>query len=161
MIRPATTTDSDAIARIYNHYIEHTVVTFEETPVPPTVMAERMRDVEKAGWPWVVTEQHGAIIGFAYAAAWRVRSAYRYSVESTIYLDHAHLTRGTGTALYEHLLGLLAQRGVHVVIGGISLPNEASVALHEKLGYRKVAHFPEVGFKFERWIDVGYWQRSL
>ena len=101
------------------------------------------------------------VVGYAYAGRWHDRSAYRYSVETTIYLDADHLGKSIGSGLYAALLQQLKERGMHVAIGGIALPNPGSVALHEKLGFRKVAHYGEVGFKFNRWIDVGYWQHAL
>ncbi len=101
------------------------------------------------------------IVGYAYATPWKPRSAYRFSVEASVYVDFAHMGWGTGSLLYGQLLSVLQEKQIHMVIAGISLPNEASVALHEKFGFRKVAHFPEVGFKFGSWIDVGYWQRAL
>ena len=109
-------------------------------------------------WPWLVAEEGGAVVGYAYAHPWRPRSGYRYAVESTVYLDPAHIGRGLGTALYQVLIDMLQQRHVHCALAGISISNTASIALHEKLGFRKVAHFRENGFKFGRWIDVGYWQ---
>ena len=161
LIRPAGSADADAIACIYNHYIRETVVTFEEQEVSTQDMAGRIERLTVASMPWLVAEHAGSIIGYAYAGAWHSRSAYRYSTESTVYLDHDHTGKGTGTRLYEALLAILRTKSLHVVIGGIALPNPASVALHERLGFVKVAHFPEVGFKFGRWVDVGYWQASL
>jgi L-amino acid N-acyltransferase YncA len=158
MIRPAVTSDTEAIARIYNHYILNTVVTFEEQPVAAIEMAERIKAVELASFPWLVLEQAGQVVGYAYASKWHGRSAYRYAVESTIYLDPVVTGKGLGTALYEALFTILRDMELHTVIGIIALPNETSVALHEKFGMAKVAHFKEVGFKFGRWIDVGYWQ---
>jgi phosphinothricin acetyltransferase len=159
-IRDAALTDADAICRIYNRHVFDTIVTFEEVQVYPAEMASRIADVT-ADFPWLVIEEDGAIVGYAYAAKHRLRSAYRFSVESTIYLKDDVARRGLGTALYRALLARLPRHGVHVVLGGIALPNAASVALHEKCGFRKVAHFEEVGFKFGRWIDVGYWQLTL
>ena len=160
LIRPAGVADADAIARIYNHYIRETVVTFEEEEVSTREIAGRIEQIVGASLPWLVVEHAGSVTGYAYAGAWHLRSAYRYSVESTIYLDHGHTGNGTGTRLYESLLAILRAKSLHVVIGGIALPNAASVALHERLGFKKVAHFREVGFKFGRWVDVGYWQAS-
>lgn len=160
MIRSATPADADAICAIYNHYVRHTVVTFEEVPVETAEMQQRIADVQ-ARFPWLVAEEHGHLVGYAYAARWRVRSAYRFSVESTVYLAPDQGGRGWGTRLYTDLLGRLETAGIHAVMGGIALPNAASVALHEKLGFRKVAHFEAVGWKQRRWIDVGYWQRTL
>jgi phosphinothricin acetyltransferase len=117
--------------------------------------------VAQAGLPWLVAEQDGRLLGYAYATRWRVRPAYRTSVESSVYLGGEAAGRGLGSALYRALLDALRRLDVHMVIGGIAQPNERSVALHEKLGFRKVAHFSEVGRKFGRWIDVGYWELRL
>lgn len=159
--RPATPADLAAITAIYNHYVAHTTVTFEEEPVVQADMAARLDAVVSAGWPWLVVEEAGAIAGYCYAAPWKARSGYRFSAEITVYLDPARTARGLGTVLYEQLFTLLRSKGVHAAMGGIALPNDASVALHEKLGMRKVAHFEQVGFKLGRWIDVGYWQMLL
>jgi L-amino acid N-acyltransferase YncA len=160
-IRTASPTDAAAICTIYNHYVTTTTITFEEDAVAEPDMAQRIADVSAAGLPWVVAEAGGKVVGYAYATKWRVRPAYRYSVESTVYVDPAWVGQGVGRALYDVLLDALRQRGLRVVIGGIALPNEGSVGLHEKLGFHKVAHFAEVGMKFGRWIDVGYWELNL
>jgi L-amino acid N-acyltransferase YncA len=160
-VRSATASDSRAIASIYNYYVDNTVVTFEEEPVTPQAMASRMADVLNASLPWLVAERSGAVVGYAYATRWKVRSAYRYSVETTIYLDRAHKGAGIGSKLYSELLTDLRARGVHVAIGGAALPNDASVALHEKLGFERAAMFRQVGFKHDRWVDVAYWQIVL
>jgi L-amino acid N-acyltransferase YncA len=161
MIRVATFTDAAAVADLYNHYVIETVATFEEVPIPATEMARRIEDVRSASLPWLVAEEGSRIVGYAYAAPWRTRSAYRYSAEITVYVGPEHAKRGIGSNLYAQLFPLLQARPIHALMGGIALPNEASIALHEKFGLRKVAHFEEVGFKFNRWIDVGYWQRTL
>lgn len=161
MIRPAQPLDAESIARIYNDYILHSIATFEERTVSPQDMAERIRTVQADSLPWLVAESSGTLVGYAYASMWKTRSAYRYSVESTVYIEPASRGVGIGSRLYDALLSELRQGQVHVVIGGIALPNEASIRLHEKLGFRKVAHFEEVGFKFGQWVDVGYWQLLL
>ncbi len=161
MIRPAVTDDAAAIADIYNIYVRDTVITFEEVEVTAAEMQQRIHKVQAAGLPWLVVEHEGQVLGYAYATPWKERSAYRYTVESSIYLAPQQQGRGWGTRLYSALFDLLQQHGVHVVIGGIALPNTASVALHEKLGMLQVAHFRETGFKFDRWIDVGCWQLSF
>jgi phosphinothricin acetyltransferase len=161
LIRPATVGDCEAIARIYNHYILNTAVTFEEQAVSGSDMAERINEISSDALPWLVAEQAPEVAGYAYASKWKGRCAYRFSVEITVYLDPAATGRGLGTKLYEALFAALRSNSIHVVIGGIALPNPASVALHERFGLQKVAHFKEVGFKFNRWIDVGYWQASL
>lgn len=160
-IRAATTADAEAIAEIYNHYITNTVVTFEEERVTPSEIARRMQVIFAASLPWQVAEVGGQVGGYAYASRWHGRSAYRFSTEITVYLAPARVRQGLGSKLYGRLFSILRERGIHTVIGGIALPNAASVALHEKLGLEKVAVFKEVGFKFDRWIDVGYWQRAL
>lgn len=160
MIRGAETGDAAQICAIYNHHVRDTIVTFEESPVTAAEMASRITDVT-ARWPWLVSEQGGTIAGYAYATEWKTRSAYRFSVESTVYVARSFARRGIGTRLYEALIPLLKQRQVHCVVGGIALPNDASVALHEKLGFVKIGQFVEVGLKFGRWIDVGYWELVL
>lgn len=160
-IRAAVADDAKAIVAIYNHFVATTAISFEEQPVGDAEMAQRIADVQAAGLPWLVAHEGSQILGYAYATKWRVRHAYRFSVESSVYLAPQSARQGLGTALYTALLAQLQERGCHLVIGGIALPNEASVALHEKMGFRKVAHFGEVGFKFGRWIDVGYWERKL
>lgn len=161
MIRPATPADAAAIAGIYNHYVAHTTITFEEQAVAPEQMAERIAEVGAASLPWLVAEREGQVLGYAYAGRWKARSAYRFSVETSVYLRDGLGRQGVGSALYDALFAELKARGVHAAIGGIALPNDNSVALHEKFGMKKVAHFEQVGFKFGRWIDVGYWQRVL
>ncbi len=161
MIRAATLDDASALVAIYNHFVDHTIVTFEEAPVSAADFARRMQAVMDAALPYLVAERGGVVVGYACATRWKERSGYRHSVESTVYLAPDEAGHGLGTALYEALFARLTSWGAHAVMGGIALPNEASVALHEKLGMRKVAHFEAVGLKFGRWIDVGYWQRVL
>ena len=161
MIRAGTPEDASSIASIYNHYVLNTAISFETDAIGPDEMAARIREVTAAGLPWVVAESNGRTVGYAYASKWKGRCAYRFSVESSVYVDAQHTGQGIGSELYDALLGRLRGGKTHVVIGGIALPNEGSVALHERFGFRKVAHFNEVGFKFERWIDVGYWQITL
>ncbi len=161
IIRPARATDAGAICAIYNHYIATTTISFEEAPVTGAEMAQRIAAVMEAGLPWLVMLEGETLVGYAYATKWRVRAAYRYSVESSIYMAPEYAGQGAGRQLYEALLAQLRERDLHLVIGGIAQPNEASVRLHERLGFRKVAHFSEVGLKFGRWVDVGYWQLQL
>lgn len=160
-IRQAEPSDALAIAEIYNHYITESVITFEEEPVTVSEMARRMAEVRSASLPWLVAEESGELTGYAYASPWRSRSAYRFSVEATVYIAPGFVGRGIGSLLFGQLLSMLQAQKIHSVIGGIALPNEASVALNEKFGLRKVAEFHEVGFKFGRWINVGYWQRTF
>ena len=159
-IRPCLASDAARICDIYNHYVRETVITFEEEPVSEREMTARIRDVT-ARWTWLVAEENGLVTGYAYASAWKTRSAYRFSVESTVYVAPEQTRRGFGSLLYRALIAALGAQHIHYVTGGIALPNPASIALHERLGFRKIAHFSEVGFKLGRWVDVGYWELIL
>jgi len=159
-IRQATIADAAAICQIYNPYILDTAISFETEPVTPEQMSQRITDIT-AHLPWLVCVEDGQILGYAYATKWRARAAYQHAVESSVYLSGAAGGKGLGSALYHALIAELQKLPVHTVIGGIALPNAASIALHEKMGFEKVAHFAQVGKKFDRWIDVGYWQRVL
>jgi L-amino acid N-acyltransferase YncA len=160
MLRHCTPTDAAQICGIYNYYVRETVVTFEDAPVLESEMARRIADISPR-LPWLVWEENEVILGYAYAAPWKARAAYRHSVESSIYIAQASTGRGLGLQLYTALIADLRQRGLHCVIGGAALPNPASAALHEKLGFSKVAEFREVGLKMGRWIDVAYWELKL
>ena len=124
-------------------------------------MAQRIAETRAAKLPWLLAEANGQVLGYAYASKWKGRCAYRHSVESTVYLDHGKIGQGIGKPLYTTLIDALRACSMHAVIGGVALPNDASIALHERMGFEKVAHFRQVGFKQDRWIDVGYWQLLL
>lgn len=160
MVRPVTPADASDIAAIYNHYVENTDATFENDHVTAREMQHRIES-HPASLPWLVSEVVGTVTGYAYAGPWHKRSAYRHTVETTIYVDPGHLRRRVGTHLYGALLAELGGRDLRCAIGVIALPNAASVALHEHLGFAKVGHLEAVGFKFKRWIDVGHWQLML
>ncbi|HET6906492.1 MAG TPA: arsinothricin resistance N-acetyltransferase ArsN1 family B [Rhodanobacteraceae bacterium] len=160
LIRPILPADAERICEIYNHYVTKTIVTFEERPVTADEMRARI-DAVADKFPWLVLERDGGIAGYAYAAPWKARIGYRFSVESSIYFAPEYVGHGFGSVLYGALLRALPPLGIQCVIGGAALPNPGSVALHEKLGFSKVAHFRRVGRKFDRWIDVGYWQLML
>lgn len=161
VIRDATLADAEQIAGLYNYYVENTVITFEETPVPASEIAQRVAAVQAAGLPWLVAEIDGQLAGYSHASPWKSRSAYRHSVEATIYLRQGMLGRRLGSTLYSALIPRLRERGVHALIGGAALPNPASVSLHQSLGFEPVGTFREVGFKHGRWVDVAYWQKVL
>ncbi|MDH4275050.1 MAG: GNAT family N-acetyltransferase [Gammaproteobacteria bacterium] len=162
LVRPvSTTTDSAAIAEIYNHYIRHTVVTFEEVEITAEQMLDRINTITLASLPWLVAEVSGKVVGYAYAGKFHTRSAYRFTAETTVYLEKNASGQGIGTRLYQALLLQLKQKNFHSIIGIIALPNEASVKLHEKFDFKKIGHFSEVGNKFNQWLDVGYWQVVL
>lgn len=160
MLRTVQPDDALAIAEIYNHYILNSPATFEELPVAPGEMRQRIVETAES-YPWFVCEEDGKLLGYAYGRRWRERAAYRYSTEAGVYLDPSAVGMGIGSALLDALLTELRARQFHSVIGGVALPNEASVALLLKFGFRQVAHFKETGNKFGRWIDVGYWQLML
>jgi phosphinothricin acetyltransferase len=161
-VRDARQSDCTAIAALYNHYVAMPAVTFEFDPVAPGEIARRIGDVQGAELPWLVALHGEDLVAYAYAMPWKgSRKAYRFSVESTVYVDAARAGQGIGVVVYSALIEALRARGIHAVIGGILLPNPASIALHERLGFRKVAQFDEVGFKQGAWLDVGYWQLLL
>lgn len=159
IVRPVKEDDINAIVDIYNYYIINSIATFETEMVTYKEMFTRMLKVQENNLPWLIIENNeGKIIGYSYACKWRERFAYRYSVEVTVYLSHLHSGKGLGTKLYTHLFAALNDLGIHSAISGITLPNADSINLHEKFGMKQVAHFKEVGFKFNQWLDVGYWQ---
>lgn len=160
MLRKVSLKDASAIAEIYNHYVHETIITFEETEVNATEIENRIQAIT-AKYPWIVFEENGEILGYAYGCEWRTRSAYRFTAESAVYLRHDLSQKGIGSTLYQELLLQLKNQGIHAVMGVIGLPNEPSIKLHEKFGFEKVAHFPQVGFKFQQWVDVGYWQLTF
>lgn len=156
-IRDASVEDAAAVRAIYNPYVERTTVTFETEPVSVEQMEARIGDAT-VEHPWLVAEIRGRVAGYAYATSWKSRCSYRLTAESAVYVADEFHRRGVGTALYGTLLDRLRRGPAHAVLAGIALPNPASVALHERSGFVKVAHLREVGRKFDRWIDVGYWQ---
>ncbi|HXJ02985.1 MAG TPA: GNAT family N-acetyltransferase [Micropepsaceae bacterium] len=160
VIRKANPDDASAICRIYNPHVLKTVVTFEETEIAVPEMASRIANIG-ASYSFLAAEDDGAFAGYSYAARFNERIGYRYTVVTTVYVDQTMQGRGVGTALYRALLERLAAHSMHAAIGIIALPNPASIALHEKCGFRKVAHLDQAGIKFGRWIDVGYWQIVL
>jgi phosphinothricin acetyltransferase len=160
MIRPVRLSDADAICGIYNTYVLSSTVTFEESPLTVETMASRIEIIVEH-YPWLVYEDEGRVLGYTYARKWRDRSAYRHTVETGTYVESNSVGKGIGTRLKGDLLKGLRDTSIHAVISGIALPNPASIALCEKFGFKKVAHFKEVGYKLEQWVDVGYWQLIL
>lgn len=158
-IRSCEAKDIQSLCDIYNHYIENTIITFEETPVTSAEMSRRVA-AHSQSFPWYVCELDSLVVGYAYATPWKERSAYRHSLEVTVYVKNTLPNRGCGKALYAALLGILEKTDCHSLVACIALPNEASVGLHEYFGFTKVAHFSEVGRKFDCWVDVGYWQKT-
>ena len=159
-IREVRLNDAARICEIYNHYVINTAISFEEEAVSKEEMSRRISAITRE-YPWIAVERAGETVGYAYASRWKERSAYRFVAETTVYVSPDHLGEGLGSALMLELIRRLARLDLRSLMAVIALPNEKSVALHEKLGFKKTAHFSEVGFKFGRWIDVGYWQKTL
>lgn len=159
-LRLATPADAPAILGIYGPVVRAGFASFEAEPPSPEVMADRIRETLE-WYPWLVCEEHGRLLGYAYAGAHRDRAGYRWAAEVSVYVHPEAQRRGVGRALYTALLAVLTAQGIVNVYGGIALPNAASVALHEALGFRKVAHYPQVGFKAGAWRDTGWWHRRL
>jgi phosphinothricin acetyltransferase len=157
MIRPVKPADAPAICGIYNYYVVNTAVSFEEAPVSPAEMEGRIRAVT-AKYPWFVWEEAGEVLAYAYVNTWRDRAAYRYSAELSIYVSRGHEGRGLGGKLMAHLLEAVKKTEIRVLVSGITIPNERSIALHEKFGFQKIARFQKIGFKLDTWLDVGYWE---
>ena len=159
-IRKVTLEDAEAIQEIYNYYILNSIVTFDEEVKTLDEIKYKITDtIEK--YPWFVLIENETLIAFTYANQWKDKSAYNQSIEGTIYIKNKYEGKGIGTTLYTYLINYLKSNGYHSILGVISLPNDSSVALHEKLEFEKVAHFKEIGKKFNRQIDVGCWQLIL
>ena len=148
------------MAAIYAPYVESTVISFEVVPPSPREMRLRIETV-LSRFPWLVYEQDGAVVGYAYAAAHHARAAYQWPVDAGIYIDRECHGRGVGRQLYTALFGILLKQGVVNVYAGISLPNPKSVGLHEALGFRPIGVYRNVGFKLGAWHDVGWWHLQL
>ncbi|SEG38174.1 phosphinothricin acetyltransferase [Bryocella elongata] len=160
-LRDAVPLDAASIVAIYNHYVTTTSVSFEEAEVAAAEMAARIEAIQASGLPWYVATDGDRTLGYAYASRWRSRSAYRYAAEVTVYVAAGQGAKGAGSALYRLLLPTLRERGFHTALATIALPNPASIAFHERFGFRKAGHVSQVGFKENRWVDVGYWQLML
>lgn len=159
-VRPSRPDDARAIAAVYAPYVTDGVVSFEADPPDAAEMARRM--AEGGGlYPWLVAEIDGRMAGYAYAGPFRVRAAYLWAVETTVYVARAAHGRGVGRALYAALLDMLTRQGFTEAVGVIALPNGPSVRLHERSGFRLVGVNERVGWKHGRWVDVGVWQRAL
>ena len=161
MIRPVNLEDGAAICSIYNHYVENAIYTFEEAPLQVDEMRERIRKIS-AKYPYLVYEDgNGEVNGYAYINTWKEREAYRFSAELSVYVKDGLHGKGMGRQLMERLLEEVRKTEIHSLVSGISLPNDPSVALHEKLGFVKIGQFREIGYKLGKWLDVGYWELVL
>lgn len=160
LIRPARDDDVAAMLDIYRPYVEGTAVSFEERVPTPDEFAARVRSVA-AGWSWLVAEDDARVVGYAYGAQLRERAAYRWSVETTVYVAATAQRRSVGRRLYEALFAQLAAAGYCNAYAAVALPNDASVALHCAVGFVPIGTFPRVGFKFGQWRDVAWFHRPL
>jgi L-amino acid N-acyltransferase YncA len=160
LIRPARADDATACAELYAPYVRDTVISLEAVAPDEPEFASRIARIT-ASHPWLIAELDGRTVGFAYASQHRERAAYRWAADTTVYLDRDHHRRGIGRALYEQLFSRLRTQGMHVACAGITLPNEASVGLHESLGFKAVGVYRRIGFKMGSWRDVGWWQLDL
>lgn len=162
MIRPSTPTDVPAIATIYGWNVLNGLGTFEEVPPTEGEMARRRESVLAFGLPWLVCERGGEVVGYAYIGPFRLRAAYRYTVEDSVYIAPQAVGQGIGKALLSELIAQCEQLGVHQIIAGIGdSGNAASIGLHRSLGFEPCGSFPAVGFKFGRWVDVLWMQLAL
>ena len=159
-IRLAKPLDAAALLAIYAPYVENTAITFEYDVPTVEDFANRIEKTLKK-YPYLVAEEEGAILGYAYASTYYARAAYDWAVELSVYVSQDARGKGVGSKLYDKLEDLLDQMGYMHFLACISLPNEASLALHRKRGYQQVAHLPKIGYKFERWHDIVWLQKSL
>jgi L-amino acid N-acyltransferase YncA len=162
ILRAASAGDAASIAAIYAPYVRDSIVTFESDPPDAATMAARIAEGLDNQFPWIVaTDPGGDIAGYAYAARFHARAAYRFTIEPTVYVARGRHGAGIGTALYEALLGIVTQQGFCEAIALVALPNAASVALHERHGFHRSGTYERSGHKLGRWIDVGLFQKSL
>jgi phosphinothricin acetyltransferase len=159
-IRTVQPGDAYAIAEIYRPIVETTTISFEEVAPGEREIAQRIVHVTQ-GYPWLVAEGDGRLAGYAYASRHRERAAYRYSVDVSVYVAAGARRSGIASKLYAALFADLEQRGFHRAFAGVALPNDASIALHERFGFEPVGVYREVGWKFGRWLDVAWWQKAL
>jgi phosphinothricin acetyltransferase len=159
-IRLAAPADGDALASIYAPVVSDTHISFETTPPTADEMATRVRETTERH-PWVVCEHDGRVVGYAYATSHKDRPAYRWSVDTSVYVDESWRRRGVARGCYESLFALLERLGYGNAYAVVALPNEASVGFHEALGFERVGVYRRVGYKGGAWRDVGHWERSL
>lgn len=159
-IRAAKATDAKNLLAIYTPYVLETTITFE-TEIPSLEEFERRITDTQATYPYLVAEEEGKLLGYAYAHAYYGRVAYAWTVEVSIYVDQATRATGIGTALYDRLEELLIEQGMTQALACISLPNDTSIAFHKKRGYEQVAHFKKVGYKLGQWRDIVWLQKEL
>jgi L-amino acid N-acyltransferase YncA len=160
LVRAASERDAAACAAIYGPYVTDTVITFETDPPSPAQMAERIA-VAQRRHEWLVLEDQGRVVGYAYGIPFHTRAAYRWACEVSVYIELGRRRTGGGRMLYEALLARLTERGFRVAVAGMTLPNEASVGLHRAMGFEPVGTYRRIGFKHGAWHDVAWTQRIL
>jgi L-amino acid N-acyltransferase YncA len=159
-VRVATEADAEVVAAIYAPYVTDTAISFEEESPSPGEMGRRIAYSLKTH-PFLVYDSGQGVVGYAYAGPHAARPAYRWSCDVSAYVASGQARRGVGRALYGELLNILKAQGFHSAFAGVALPNEASVGLHETMGFRHLGTYREVGFKHGRWHDVGWWRLGL
>ena len=161
-VRPAVEDDLAPLTDIYNHYVLHTAITFDLVPFAPEERRPWFDAHASDGrYRLIVAEDAGEIVGYATTSRWRPKPAYDTTVESTVYCRHDSMSRGIGPLLYRSLFALLEREDVHQIVAGVALPNEPSVRMHERLGFKPVGVFSQVGRKFDRFWDVAWFERPL
>lgn len=159
-VRDATEHDAKACAAIYQPYVIDTAITFEVDPPSPREMAARIADAQRTH-AWLVLEDGGRVVGYAYGGPFKARAAYRWSCEVSVYLEMGRRRTGGGRALYTALLARLAERGYRTAVAGMTLPNDASVGLHRAMGFEPVGTYRRIGWKHGAWHDVAWTQRGM
>ena len=160
MIRPVHINDAQELLEMYNYYVINTTVNFDIEPLSLKTFTDKL-NIITADYPFIVLEENNEILGYAYGSRFRPRAAYNYVAESTVYVKHTAHGKQIGSKLYAELIKLLKETDLHTVLGVLTIPNEASIKLHEKFGFEQVANLKEVGLKFGEWQNVGIWQLKL
>lgn len=159
-MRAARTQDAAACAAVYEPYVRDTAITFETEP-PSAAEMEKRIETALERYAWLVLEDVNGVVGYAYAGRFNARPAYRWACETSVYLELGRRRTGAGRALYQSLLARLIQRGYRIAVAGMTLPNEASVGLHESMGFEPVGTYRRIGYKLGAWHDVAWMQRAL
>jgi phosphinothricin acetyltransferase len=160
MIRQVTISDCKSITAIYNYYVEKTIISFEEVPLTAAEMEIRINEIHER-FPYLVYEEEGHVLGYAYVNTFQSRSAYRFTLENSIYIRNGYQGKGIGKALLNELINEVRKLEIHSIIAKIALPNAGSIKLHEAFYFKNAGILKEVGKKFDKWIDVGYWELIL
>jgi len=161
MIRKVRLCDAEDIVNIYNYYIENTIITFETLKIDVNEEMQRIKKILDSNYPFIVYEEQNVVLGYAYLSKWREREAYKNTLETSIYVHKNHHNKGIGKILYKELINLGKAQAIHVLIGGMAIPNPQSQKLHKGIGFERVGLFKEVGYKFKKFIYVEFWQLNI